>query len=107
MEEHAVIVQFDYAADSLDALYEVEGKLEAAISAAGVGEYDGHEIAVDLSDGSLYMYGPDAEALFAVVQPLLAAAKILERAQVTLRFGPPEEGVRERVVELDGGPGAT
>jgi hypothetical protein len=101
MEEHAVIVQFDYAADSLDALYEVEGKLEAAISAAGVGEFDGNEIAVDLSDGSLYMYGPDAEALFDVVRPILASSQCLRNTRVTLRFGPPEDGVRERVDVLE------
>ena len=71
IEEHAVIVYFEYAADSLEPLYDLEEQLEAAIAAAGVGEFDGNEIAVDLSDGSLYMYGPDADALFAVARPLL------------------------------------
>jgi hypothetical protein len=100
-EQHAVIVHFDYAANSLDALYEVEGKLERAVNAADVGEFDGNEIAVDLSDGSLYMYGPDAEALFAVVRPILTGATCLRNTRVTLRFGPPEDGVRERIEVLD------
>lgn len=65
MEEQAVIVHFDFAADSLEPLHDFEEQLEAAIAEAEVGEYDGHEIAVDLSDGTLYMYGPDADALFA------------------------------------------
>jgi hypothetical protein len=102
LDQHAVIAHFDYAAGSLDALYEVEEQLEAAINAAGVGEFDGNEIAVDLSDGSLYMYGPDAEALFAVVRPVLAGAACLRNARVTLRFGPPEDDVPERVEVLQG-----
>jgi hypothetical protein len=101
MEEHAVIVHFDYAADSLDPLHDLEEQLEAAITAAGVGEFDGNEIAVDLSDGSLHMYGPDADALFAAVRPLLAAADCLRNTRVTLRYGPPEDRVRERVELLN------
>jgi hypothetical protein len=87
MEEHAVIALFDYTADSLDPLYDLEEQLEAAITSAGVGEFDGNEIAVDLSDGSLYMYGPDADALFAVVRPLLAGADCLRGTRVRLRYG--------------------
>src|ERR671937_321245 len=100
MEEQAVIAHFKYAADSLDALFEVEEQLEAAIAAAGVGEFDGNEIAVDLSDGTLFMDGPDAEALFAVVRPILAGAECLRETRVTLRFGPPEDDVPERVEVL-------
>jgi hypothetical protein len=100
MEEHAVIAQFDYGAGNLDALLDVEAELEAAINAAGVGEFDGNEIAVDLSDGSLYMYGPDAEALFAVVRPILASAVCLRNTRVILRFGPPEDSTPERIEML-------
>ena len=101
MEEHAVIAHFDYAAGDLDALYAVEDQLQAAINAAGVGEFDGNEIAVDLSDGSLYMYGPDAEVLFTVVRPILAGAECLRNTRVTLRFGPAEDGIPERVEVLN------
>jgi hypothetical protein len=101
VEQHAVIANFDYAADSLDDLFAVEEQLEAAINAAGVGELDGNEIAVDLSDGSLYMYGTDAEALFAVVRPILEGAECLRNTRVTLRFGPPEDSTPERVEMLD------
>jgi len=97
MQEHAVIANFDYAGDDLDPLYDVEQQLESAITDAEVGEFDGNEIAADLSDGTLSMYGPDAEALFQVVRPILAAAKCLRKLRVTLRFGPPKGGVAERV----------
>jgi hypothetical protein len=101
VDQRAVIAYFDFAADRLDALYAIEEQLQSAINAAGVGEFDGSEIAVDLSEGSLYMYKADAEALFAVVRPILAGAKCLRKTRVTLRFGPSEEGTPERVEALD------
>lgn len=96
MNEHAVIAYFDYHGADLSPLFEVEDRLETAIAEADVGEFDGNEIAVDLSDGSLYMYGPDAEALFAVVRPILASAACLSNLRVKLRFGPPGDGTPER-----------
>jgi hypothetical protein len=55
--EQAVIVHFTYGSTDLTALFELEERLEAVIAAARVGEYDGNEVAVDGSDGYLYMYG--------------------------------------------------
>lgn len=40
LEEHAVIVYFEYAADSLAPLFEMEEKLEEAVDAARVGEFE-------------------------------------------------------------------
>jgi hypothetical protein len=96
MSEHAVIVTFEYGAQTLEPLFALEEQLEEAIADANVGEFDGNEIAADLSDGMLYMYGPDANALFKVVQPILAAATCFRTATATLRFGPPTDGVSER-----------
>jgi hypothetical protein len=47
------------------------------------------------------MYGPDADALFAVVRPILAGAECLRNTRVILRFGPPEDDTPERVEVLD------
>ena len=101
MEEHALVVRFDYIGDSLDPLYEIEDQLQSAIEEAGAGEFDGHEIAVNLADGSLYMYGPDAEALFEHARPVLSGAACFKNVKATLRFGPPADGVLQRVVSLD------
>jgi len=94
MSENAVIVRFDYGSTDLDPLFELEEQLEDAIDEAKVGEYDGNEIEQSGADGVLYMYGPDADALFAVVRPILAGATIIRNAVATLRYGPPEDGVR-------------
>lgn len=95
MSEHAVIVSFEYGSTDLEPLFELEEQLEALIEAAGVGEYDGNEVAVDGSDGRLYMYGPDADALFAAVKGALDSAACIKNAVAVLRYGPPEDGVRE------------
>lgn len=91
MVEHAVIIDFKYGKGDMDELFAVENLLEAAISEANAGEYDGNEIAVDGSDGTLYMYGPDADRLFDVIEPILREIPFMKGARVQKRYGPPEE----------------
>ncbi len=94
MIEHAIVIAFDYGLPDLSALFALEEELELLIP-PGVGEVDGNEIAVDLSDGSLYLYGPDADALWAAISPAVNATGFMRGATVRLRYGPPEDGVRE------------
>ena len=95
-----MLVHFGYGSTDLTRLFSLEQRLEAAIAAAGVGEFDGNEVATDGSGGTLYMYGPDADAIFAVVRPDLDATDFMRGARVRLRYGPPEDGVREVEVVL-------
>lgn len=98
--DHAVIVKFDYGSTDLAELHRLEDQLEAALEASGTGELDGHELAVDGSDGLLFMYGPDADRLYASVEGVLAQAQGVKNAVATLRYGPAEGGVRASVVEV-------
>ena len=98
--EHSVIIRFNYGIEGLEALQGLENKLERIITENKVGEYDGHEIALDYSDGFLYMYGPDAEILFKAVKPILETTGFMKGAKAKLRFGPPEDGVKEIEVDL-------
>jgi hypothetical protein len=100
MPEHAVIVHFDYGSTDLDPLFELENELEEAIAAAGVGEYDGNEVAVNGTDGFMYMYGPDADALFGVIRPILTRTNTVRNAVATLRYGPAADDVRRVEVPL-------
>jgi hypothetical protein len=84
-----------------DPLFELEEQLEKAISEAKVGEYDGNEIAVDGSDGSLYMYGPDADRLFAVVEPIIRTSSFMKGAQAKRRYGGAGSGAREAISKID------
>jgi hypothetical protein len=100
--EHAVIVSFGYASTDFDPVFALGTQLDRAIVSASVGEFDGNELAADGSEGSLYMYGPDADRLFAVVRPILASADFLRGAQVRLRYGPARSDAREQTIVLDG-----
>jgi len=100
--EHAVIIHFKYGHSDLDPLFALEERLEAEIAANSVGEYDGNEIAVDGSEGTLYMYGPDADRLFQTVHPILESVPFMKGAIARLRYGPPEEGVREKQITIGG-----
>lgn len=62
-------------------------RLEAAIDAAEVGRFDGEEFSDDSDSGTLFMVGPDAEALWAVVRPILVEAGCLRNLRVTCRQG--------------------
>jgi hypothetical protein len=93
--DHAVIVHFEYGSTDLQPLFELEKRLETAIAQARAGELDGNEVATDGSDGYLYMYGPQADALFQAVRPVLEACPFMRGARVRVRYGPPADGVRE------------
>jgi hypothetical protein len=100
-DDHAVIVTFGYGGcTDLGPLFALEDRLMSDIAAAHAGEYDGNEVATDGSDGTLYMYGPDADRLFAAVRSSLEACDFMKGAVVKLRYGPPADGIAEREVRL-------
>jgi hypothetical protein len=99
VNEQAVIVNFDYGSSDWKPFFEFEKSLEQAISKSGTGEYDGNQLAVDGGDGSMYMYGPDADKLFAAVKPVLLSTHLLKNVRVTLRYGAVTDR-RARIVTL-------
>ena len=82
-------------------MHDLEKKLEKVIKEQGVGEYDGHEVAVDMSDGFLYMYGLNAEELFKTVKPTLEQTDFTKGALARLRFGGPGSGTKEIEIEIE------
>lgn len=95
MAQHSVIVQFYGFGDKfwteqrrpLDPLYALEDQLIAVLDGTALGELDGHEIAMDGSDGALFLYGPDADALFAAIEAALKASPVTQGGNATLRYG--------------------
>ncbi len=98
--QHAVIVHFTYGSTDLSALFALETLLEAAIVKANAGEFDGNEVATDGRDGFLYMYGPDADYLFAAIKPTLDESAFMRGAEVRLRYGPSGSDATERAVVI-------
>ena len=96
-EQHAVLIQLG-TSHSPDDLAELEDKLAALVEHEGVGEFDGHEIGPDKT--TLFLYGPDADVLFSVVQATLHQNMISNNARVILRYG--DAGSTQREFVLSG-----
>lgn len=71
----------------------LEDSLIQAIDSAGVGEFDGNEFGPD--EVVLYMYGPDAEALWEVIKPIIEAYPLCQGARIQIRPGGPDVSGRE------------
>jgi hypothetical protein len=95
--EHSVIVYFKYGKEEIEPLHELVLRLEKMLSGTNAGVIDGHEIAMDHSEGSLYLYGPNAETLFKAVKPALEEVDFLQGAVAVLRFG----GINEKAPDIE------
>jgi hypothetical protein len=105
LAEHAVIAHLRLSAGGFGTpterqrLMELEHRLEQSIKKAGVGEFDGNEF----GDGECvwYMYGPDAEALYSAVQPIVREAATQAGSFVVKRRGAPgDPDAKEERIEL-------
>ncbi len=98
--EQSVLIQFDPASApggklTPTGLADLEDKLITIIERHGLGEYDGNEFAVDGTSATFYMYGPDAEQLFAGIEPTLRSDPRCRNARIEIRRGGPGSIVRE------------
>ena len=88
--EHAVLVTYALSDDRLrekverKAIFALQARLAEAIQAADAGEFDGN--CFDGGEVVLYAYGPDANRLFAAMEPQLRAFPS-RPAHAVLRFG--------------------
>lgn len=102
--EHAVIARYRLTGEGFgeqgdrQTVREAEGRLAEAIERAGVGEFDGNEFGG--GEVVLYAYGPDADALFGVLEPILRGIPF-RPAHVLLRYGSASDAsVAEARVDL-------
>jgi hypothetical protein len=68
-----------------EAIEALEEQLERTITEAGVGEFDGHEFGG--GECILFLYGPSADDLFAVIERHLAATPIADWGFAIKRYG--------------------
>lgn len=99
--EQAVIIHLRGSSlpDEVYEKYDVstlEDQLQEVIQSKKLGEYDGNEFGPE--ETVLYMYGPDAERLFAGIEPVLRAYPLCKEGVAIIRSGPP--GAPERKVSL-------
>ena len=98
--EQEVEVQFAYGSTNFQYMYSLGDQIQLAIVEAKVGEYDGHAIPADGSEGRYFANGPDAEAIYRVIAPVLEASPLMRGATITLRYGPRRWGTPKRVIKL-------
>jgi len=103
--EHAVTLHLPFSRGGLGAKDEdvvcqqIEDDLEEEIDRAGVGEMDGNEIGG--GECMLFMYGPDADKLFAAVAPRARSSRLGRRAWAIKRYGSVDDpNAREVRVDL-------
>jgi signal peptidase I len=70
-----------------NALFELSGKLEHSVSTSGLGKYDGDGAALDGSGADFFAYGPDADALWNVMKPIVEADHPPRGSYATLQYG--------------------
>ena len=100
-DSHAVIVSValpgaDQSDEGSPDMFQLADRFDAAVRAAGVGEFDGDEFGE--GEAVFYMYGPDADRLFAAVMPVLREVNAPQGSYVRKRYGPP--GAREERISL-------
>ena len=93
MSEHCVFVNFPFQGTDLSPIFELEDQLISAIEKSAAGEFDGNEVGE--SETVLYMYGPDADALYAAVSPILRNSPLARGGTIVRRYGPSGDETRE------------
>jgi hypothetical protein len=103
MEEHCIKVCLklcgEHASEEeVEAIHGFSEVLEEALETHQAGEFDGDEFGG--GECMLYMYGPDADRMFEVIQEPLSQFSLASGGYVIKRYGPPVDGVRESKIEL-------
>jgi hypothetical protein len=103
--EQAVLIHFRLSdgafgtPEEVTQLMDLEQRLETAIESSGAGELDGNEVGG--GEFVVFIYGPDADRLFAVVEPLLRESPLASGGFAVKRYGAADDpGAREARVEL-------
>ncbi|MCB1519800.1 MAG: hypothetical protein KDJ37_04395 [Hyphomicrobiaceae bacterium] len=95
MSSHALLIRFDdYGARfpagaqfDLAPLVALADHLDGMLTADGLGECDGHEVADDGSVGTIYLYGENARLMYQAVRETLEASQVTRGGTAFLYFG--------------------
>ncbi len=93
--EQAVLLHIPSLVDTVG-LDEIEDPIIEAIARSGVGEFDGNAVGPD--GAVLYAYGPDADALWQVIDAAVSRDNLGQGSHAVKRYGAP--GAAEVRIEL-------
>lgn len=104
--KHAVLVHLRLSNDAfgtreeMQSIHALSDRLEAKIIDAQAGEFDGDEFGQ--GECVLFMYGPNADTLFAAIESELRASPLSRGGWAIKRYGPADDATAEEVrIELD------
>ena len=89
--EQAVIVHIPFSTDAFgtdeeqEAAFALETELEEAVNASGLGEFDGNEFGG--GECVFFIYGPDADALYGHIEPVLRSNPLAAGGFAIKRYG--------------------
>lgn len=80
-----LMIIFDYGKKDISDLLEYQSELEKLVNSSGLGEVDGHDVAVDLSDGVFWIVCKDALQVFSLVKDSLTQTTLVKIKEVKKR----------------------
>ena len=92
--DHLVVISFNYGIDTMEPLHQLGDRLSYLMDQCGEGYYDGHELAMDDTHGSIFIYGKNAEQIYKKVEPVLFELDWMDGATVSLQFGRASDQVK-------------
>lgn len=111
MTPQALIIRFDdygsrFAKDGtidINAMVTLADELDGVLTADGLGELDGYEIADDGSVGTIYLYGTDARAMYDAVKDIVDNSPVTRGGMAFLYFGDvTDEATKVDEIEIGG-----
>ena len=102
--EQAVLIHISTSGVDPRHVFNVEDDLTASVDGQGLGEVDGNDVALDGSEVIYYIYGPDADAIFAAVEPVIRRFPPGSGSYAIKRYGEADDP-DAREVRLDLTPG--
>ena len=103
--QQAVLIHLPYEGDDfpppggVEAMHELQHELDAVLEAANAGEVDGDEFGG--GECTIYIYGPNADAIWAAIEPVLAQKTLFPGAFAIKQYD--EDGDREERIQLTPG----
>jgi len=77
------------SADDRFVISQLEDKISSALEEADFGELDGDEYGG--GECTIYIYGPDADRLFAIIRPFLASELKAYKGYAIKQYGEPDD----------------
>jgi hypothetical protein len=70
--------------DKLNELYQLEDKLGEILNAGGLGDVDGHEVSIDVSEASIFLAGRNSQKILAAIRDTLIAVAFATSIKVSV-----------------------